>query len=337
MGGCGIITGILLCPSALQAADLDNQLQIPIYNNNPGDVRNEADQFLRLGGFEERRGNLEKAIPFWETALQLYQQIPDYEGIGRTYDFLGLTYARLGRMIEAENALRRRLNIARTQRDFQGQIYGLNNVGTLLLQRGGAQEAAQSFREALTIARSIQDDAGQGLSLSNLGLAAAQIGDYYNAIKQYEQALIFRQRRGGDPIGEANTRVQLADAFFKVGQYRDAQSYYRSVFRLGQQTRDRTTQIRALDGLFKVYNRLDQSQLALEALNNRLILVREIASPQQELLTLQAYAQLYTKMNNRPLAKDYYQRAIRLARQLKDDQLEISLINQLGQVLVERK
>ncbi len=115
---------------------LDEQLNIPLNNGTQGDTRNQADFFLRLGGQAQRDGNLQKAITNWLQALDLYQEIGDLEGLGVTYDYLGLTYAKLGRYQQAEDALRRRLGVARTRYDFQGQIYGLNNLATVLLQAG---------------------------------------------------------------------------------------------------------------------------------------------------------------------------------------------------------
>jgi tetratricopeptide (TPR) repeat protein len=56
-----------------------------------------------------------------------------------------VTYAKLGRYQQAEDALRRRLGIARSRQDFQGQIYGLNNIGTVLLQAGNLEAAQETF------------------------------------------------------------------------------------------------------------------------------------------------------------------------------------------------
>uniref|UniRef100_A0ACD5GPT7 Uncharacterized protein n=1 Tax=Desertifilum tharense IPPAS B-1220 TaxID=1781255 RepID=A0ACD5GPT7_9CYAN len=157
-------------PTRAAAQTLDRQF------NGTGtnvDLRQEADLLLRLGSQQERGGALDKAIESWSSALNLYQRIGDLDSMGIAYGYMGLAYANLGRFREAEDASRRRLGIARTNRDFQGQVFALNNVGTMLLQRGSIQAAQESFQEALDIARGINHTAGQGLSLSNLGLAAA--------------------------------------------------------------------------------------------------------------------------------------------------------------------
>jgi tetratricopeptide (TPR) repeat protein len=111
-------------PSGLPDADLQQQLDIPLNNGSQSPEREQADFLMRLGGQAQRQGNYDKAIANWLQALEIYQQIGDFEGEGLTYDFIGVTYAKMGRYQKAEDALRRRVGVARTRQDFQGQIYG---------------------------------------------------------------------------------------------------------------------------------------------------------------------------------------------------------------------
>ncbi|MEQ8962891.1 MAG: tetratricopeptide repeat protein, partial [Coleofasciculus sp. C2-GNP5-27] len=145
--------------------DLQDQLTIPVDSTIQREARNQADVLLRLGGEAKRQENLQKAIAYWQQALDLYQKIGDFEGQGLAYNYMGLAYADLGRFPQAEESLRRRLGVARFLQDFQGQIYALNNVGTVLLQSNDLDAAQESFTEALTIARTVGDREGEGLSL----------------------------------------------------------------------------------------------------------------------------------------------------------------------------
>src|ERR687885_1554449 len=130
-------------PGNIQRSNLEQQLDIPLNNGIQGEDRDQADFLLRLGGQALNNGNFEKAIANWWQALDLYQRVGDLEAVGVTYTYLGVTYAKLGRFQQAEDALRRRLGIARTRQDFLGQIYGLNNVGTVLLQSGNFKAARE--------------------------------------------------------------------------------------------------------------------------------------------------------------------------------------------------
>jgi tetratricopeptide (TPR) repeat protein len=320
----------------IQTDSLDQQLNIPLNNGIQGEDRDRADFFLRLGGQARRNGNLEKAIDNWLQALDIYQRIGDLEGLGQTYDYLGVTYANLARYREAEDSLRRRLGVARTQQDFQGQIYGLNNLGTVLLQGGNLKAAQESFTEALTIARSVKNREGEGLTLSNLGLLAASAGNYYEAIKRYETALILRTQ-GSDPLGEANTRNNLGDAYRTANLPNDALATYYGALRLARNSRDVSNQFRALRGLVQSYIDRGQYPPAFQLLEQHMALAQKEKNPLEELFSLRLSAVLNQSTGNLSNARTFYERAIALADALGDTQQEALIRNDLAQIIYERR
>ena len=323
-------------PDGVQTLDIDQQLDVPLNNGIQGESRDQADFFLRLGGQAQRNGNLDKAIANWLQALDIYQQIGDLEGLGLTYEYLGVAYAKLGRYQRAEDSLRRRVGIARTRDDFQGQIYGLNNLATVLVQAGSFEAAQETLTEALTIARSVKNQQGEGLSLSNLGLAAAGRGNYFEAIKRYQAALTLRSQ-SGDPLGEANTRNNLGDAYRAVNLPRDAILSYRAALLLAQNSRDVPNQFRSLRGLVQSYGALGQYPLAFDALAQHIALVQKEKNRTEELSSLRLSAQLNQATGNVLDARNFYERAISLAGVLGDTQEEALLRNDLAQIIYQRR
>lgn len=319
-----------------QTNSLDQQLNVPLNNGLQGEPRERADFFLRLGGQAQRNGNLEKAIANWLQALDIYQRIGDLDGLGLTYNYLGVTYANLGRYREAEDALRRRLGVARTQQDLQGQIYALNNLGTVLLQGGNLQTARETFTEALEIARSVRNREGQGLSLSNLGLVAAGAGNYLEAIERYRTALTLRSV-SSDPLGEANTRNNLGDAYRATNLPREALTSYYGALRVAQNSRDIPNQFRAFRGVTQSYIALGQYPPAFKVLDQYMALARQEKNPIEELFSLRLSAALNQAAGNLSNARDYYQKAIALADALGDTQQQALIRNDLAQILYERR
>lgn len=316
----------------LRGASLEEQLDIPLNNGIRGPNREQADFLLRVGAQAQQRGFYEKAIANWLQALDLYQQIGDLEGEGLTQEYLGVAYGKLGRYIKAEDAFRRRVGIARTRRDFQGQIYGLNNLGTVLLESGNPDAAQKTFEEALTIARSVGNQRGEGLSLSNLGLAAAAKGNYYEAIKRYETALGFRSLVG-NPLGEANTRNNLGDVNRVVKRYRDALIAYQGGLRASRESGDISNQFRALRGLVQSYKDLGQYPVALKILEQHKTLAQQQSNLREQLLSLRFAAELNKATGNLADARAFYQEAIALAGALGDTQEQAFLRNDLAQIL----
>lgn len=316
-------------------SNLEQQLDIQLNNGIQGEERNQADVLLRAGGQAQRNGKLEEAIANWLQALNLYQQINDVEAVGVTYDYLGVAYAKLGRYQSAEDALRRRVGIARSRQDFQGQIYGLNNLGTVLLQAENIEAAQNSFTDALKISRTIKNRDGEGLSLSNLGLAASAAGNYPEAIKYYKTALSLRSF-SGNPLGEANTRNNLADAYRAANVPKEALISYQSALSLAQISNDVPSQFRALRGLGQSFNAMKEHGAALNIFAQHLALAQREKNPVEELLSLRLAAKVYQITGNLGKARDFYEQALMLARALGDTQQEAFLRNDLAQVIYYR-
>jgi tetratricopeptide (TPR) repeat protein len=313
---------------------LNEQLQVRINNGTRTPDRAQADQWMRVGSIQQREGAYGKAISSWRTALSLYEGIGDNDGVGTALDFIGLAYGNLGDFYEAEHALRRRLGVAQTQRDFVGQIYGFNNLGTILLQSGYLPAAESSFSEALRIAKSIQHLEGEGLSLSNLGLIAAGQGDYAEAAKRYEQALLLRGR-GDNPYGEANTFNNLGDAYRAMGLDKDAAAAYGEALGLARRLGDRATEYRAIDGLVVAHQATGYTQRALDLLTDRLTLSQRESDVYQQFRSIRALAQFYKAQRNREAAISFYQRAIELAVFLGEEQSETLLRDELARLDVD--
>ncbi|MFB2977003.1 tetratricopeptide repeat protein [Microseira sp. BLCC-F43] len=293
--------------------NLNQQIDnIRINNGTQGEQRDEADRLVRQGSQQQHQGNLEKAISYWWQALEIYDQIGDVEAVGRTYDFIGLAYGELRRYPEAEDAFRRRLAVARSNKDLQGQIFGLNNLGSILLERQNFPEARTTFAEALAISRSVRNFAVEGASLSNLGRVAAVEKDYDRAIKLYEAAATLR-RRGNDPLGEANTFNNLGDAYLAIHRYSDSIGAYGAALGIARERRAPNIQFRAIDGLVVAHGSVGRTERWLQLLQERLAIARETENLHQQLKSLQLLAQFYQKQGNYAEAARAYHQAIAIA------------------------
>lgn len=329
----GLSLGILgfgvaaVLPNSAQAEQLEQQLDIQPFNGTAREgirqYRDAADQLVWLGEQQAVQENYQQAIGFWNQALELYRAIDDTAAMGLTYDHLGRAYGRLRQYRVAEDLLRRRLAIARDNHDSTGQIYGLNNVGGVLLQKPDLRGAQASFEQALAIARNVRDPDGAGLSLSNLGLVAAARSDYQRAIQLYEQAVDLRHR-GRDWVGAANTHNNLGDAAYATRNYFRAATAYRAAWNLGRQYRDRNVQIRALDGLIATYQAY-QPQAVPQFLAARAELTQDGVDLAQTLETLRLVAEFYEYQGDLSTARQLYQRGLAIAEQIDNRQMMAEL------------
>jgi tetratricopeptide (TPR) repeat protein len=324
-----ILSTCLFTSTSVKAIDITQQIHRPLNSaaNNPS--RNTADKLLRLGKQQLSQGFPEKTLKSTLEALEIYHSLGDLKAQGLTYDLLAHTYLQLKDINNAEDAIRRQLAIARDNQDFQNQIFALNNLGTLFMEKGENVPAETVLQESLVIARNLTNIEGQGLSLSNLSLVAIRKGDYDKAVKIGEYALTFR-RQVGDTIGEANTLNNLGDAYLAMGDYQNTIGSYGSAMRLAKGSFERPNQLRAIDGLVTAHAAVGRYNRALELLKNRLVITNSISNPGEDLKYLAISGDIYEKMGNFAKAKDFYSQAISIAKKLEDSKQETLLGNRLN-------
>ncbi|AFY38987.1 Tetratricopeptide TPR_1 repeat-containing protein [[Leptolyngbya] sp. PCC 7376] len=277
--------------------------------------REDGDFQLRLGQQAEKQGQLDKAVFHWLKAANIYQRFGDEESLGLTYDYLGESYVALGEPLEAENAFRRRLAVARDRDDLQAQMFALNNLGTLFLQEGNLLMAEEVFTDALAIARSVENALTAGLSLSNLGLAATLRGEYGEAIKRYQTALLFH-REAKNPAAETLTLTNLGDAFLYAGQGESAIIAYTDALLAAEDIRDFENKFRALEGRYLTRKTMNQTDLAFKELNRWAKFAREQNNLNEEFKTVENAAFLYAELGDLEQAEIFLIRAAEMAEQL---------------------
>lgn len=313
-----LFIGLLKSPEAI-ALDITQQIQHPTYFDNPATrpVRAQADELLQQGEQQFALGHADKAVETGLQANELYHSIGDMKSQGVTYDLLASAYIKLNNLQSADDALRRRIGIARDNQDFQTEIFALNNLATLLLQEGEFNAAEKTIKEALIVARSVNNIEGQGLSLSNFCLVANKSADYAQAVLLCEKSLIFR-RQIGDSIGEANTLNNLGDAYLGIKDYQNTIGAYGAAMQLAKINFDRINQLRAIDGLITAHSQVKRYERVRELLDERLALGNFLQNPNEKLKYLAISAQISEQMGNYAKARDFYAQATSLAHQLDD-------------------
>lgn len=328
-----IVSGLGMSGGAIASEQLERQLDIRPTNGTQGQSRDVADQLLRLGSQEAEAGDYDRAIAAWYRAIDIYHALGDGVAAGIAYDYIGLTYAQLGRYYEAEGTLRQRLSVAQDYRDFLGQVHGWNNLGSIFVQRGRWLPAQDAFQSALNIAEDLGDDAGIGLSLSNLGLVAQQQGQLEDARKYYEAAVGYRFR-AGDLAGQANSNNNLGAVYGRLGETGSALGAYLVARDAAQQVDDLANWLRALDGLIGIYReRNDTGDLrqVQRFLNERITLTETAeATPFQRMYSWRHLGEYYQQVGNLPAAREAYGQALSIARQLEDNRQEGVLMNLLS-------
>ena len=152
-----------------------------------GDDATDPVRLFERGQSAHSRGELEKAIGFYEQALKVRPEFPEAE-FQR-----GNALASLGRLPEAEAAFRLAISYKKNW------ALPYSTLGVVLMRQTRDKDAEQSFRQALTI------DSKEGLALRMLSEIRLRAGDT-------KEALEFAQRATAIPEAPASAWVGLASA-----------------------------------------------------------------------------------------------------------------------------
>ena len=327
LGISGVGLGSSLIAPAQAARSLTEQLHTPP-EESIRQRQDVADEFLLLGQEQILKGEYSEAIVALQSAADAYHYLGDFVGMGEAYEQLVKIYSDLGRYREAERVVRQQLAVARSNVNFSDQILALNNLGTLGLQNGDLEMARAAFTEGLTVAQDVDSESGIGLSLSNLGLIAAAQGQTNDARKYYEIAANYRAR-ARDFAGQANTDSNLGDVYLASGQIRKAIGAYRLSRSLAEDIGDPYIQMRALDGLIKIYRQRDEPRELSRYLQERIALTVSTGDDWQRLLTLRTLGEIYEDNGELDRAYEALSQAFRLAQMMERKTIQAELSNQL--------
>lgn len=186
-----------------------------------GDRKDEGECLNNLGYTCERRGEVKKALAYYEQALPIRRELDDREGEGVTLNNMAAIYDDQGKYELALQYYEQDLTICREGGDRKGEGTTLNNIGRLYRTQGDNETALSYYEQALPIAQEVGDKEGEGVTLNNI---AAVQGKPAKAIEYYEQALAIRQEIG-DRAGEALTLHNIGATYIKQGDLAKAEEY----------------------------------------------------------------------------------------------------------------
>lgn len=159
-------------------------------------------------------------------ALVLFKRARHQRGEAETANALGVAYARLGQIDDAEKQYANALVLRRGLGDRRGTASSLRNLAQIDLFRGRHADAAERLEEASRLFTELGDDAGRAAVENEFGLLHEEQGDYAAALAAYRRGLRSRER-SGDPLGVAESLNNIGFAHHQLGDYENAQALWR--------------------------------------------------------------------------------------------------------------
>jgi CHAT domain-containing protein/tetratricopeptide (TPR) repeat protein len=270
--------------------------------------------------------DFEKAIGFYEKALELAEEVSDHGALAVFSSYQGISLAGIGEKEKAVAAFQRAIETAHQ--------YGLSKVeahACLLLAEqyrddGLADDAIACFLRALDAAYTCDDRNGMEIAFGNLGRLYLEKGWAEQSIEWFRHAIEVRE----DTPNKAAWLGSLGLAYTELGLYDDANDFFTRAFNEAGLTNDRKTQAicRGSQGnsLFEAKRYEEAAQCYEEALT-----LSEKADDQRRVgIWLGNIGNAWLKRGDLTKAVENCQRAVELAKAQEDQQSAAAHLDSLG-------
>src|ERR1700686_3985137 len=154
--------------------------------------------------------SFDRAIAFYEEALQVAGTMRDLPRVGRTYHGLSLAYQERGDISRAIEYTHKALALYALENDTALQANGENELGLLLMRQGQMERAEEAFRSALAYLGEAGTEKTKSHLLLSLGELQLRTGRAANGIEVVKEAI--------DLAKKLDERLALAGGHSLLGQ-----------------------------------------------------------------------------------------------------------------------
>ena len=166
------------------------------FTHETGDCQGEGRGFICSGKAYRIIGQYQSAIDYYEQALPIARETEDIRAEGAALGSLGITYEKLGDYIQASDYAHQHLLIACEIGDKRGEGAGLQELGVALLKQNSLSEALGNLQAALNIFQDVKSRSDESEALKNLAELHQALGEIGVARQYARQALALATELG---------------------------------------------------------------------------------------------------------------------------------------------
>ena len=285
----------------------------------------------RLGDVEERIGNFQAAIVYYERCLKRVSSRSTHQEALRILAdaFIGLgniairqtKYATADRFIGRGNQLHTSLG------NRPGMASSLLTLGISAYHQGKYAEAKAYTLQSLDIYSALDSLIDAANALDNLGYIAYLQGDYFTAQEHYRQSMLMWQSVG-DRWGIANTLYHLGNVALMLEDLQSARQYHEESHTIRKEIGDKWGVAASLVSLGGIAHAAGDDDGALTYYQQSLALRRDLADRQGAVNVLLDLATLMFEWDVPDSAHKHLREALKISREMDD--LMVKLVVLLG-------
>ena len=259
------------------------------------------------------KGDYEKALELYSTALRLFKKSGDKEGIARIYTSLGNVYIS---KTEYAKALQTYLNSQKLLDELlakkpnnkvliQSKANNYNNIGNVNFYTKNYNESQSNYLQAKELYEIINDKQNAASLLNNIGIISRINGNNQESIDYRLKALkIFEEINNLEGLAYGN--LGLGNIYADLKQVDEAAKYYNQSLKYYEQMGSKKGAIMIYINLCELYSEKHDFGKSIKLLENALKLCYEINNKDLRKDVYNSYANLFEKKNNYKEALRYH-------------------------------
>ncbi|MFI6004234.1 BTAD domain-containing putative transcriptional regulator [Streptomyces sp. NPDC051366] len=200
-----------------------------------GNVRGEAATRCSLGSLYLSQRHVERALPFLEKALALFEELCDVDGMALTVRNIALCRHIQGSLDQALHEYERAADLFFQAGDPVGQAHVWCNTAQIYVSRGDSGMAEKQLKAALRTCQEVGNSRVASQALFRLGELQLAQGQAELALAHYRQALAI-VRSQTDQVGEGYVQRGLGAAHLAQGNLAEAARCFQNALSIADAT-----------------------------------------------------------------------------------------------------
>lgn len=289
-------------------------------------ARTEIDIRLKRGTVLNVIGRNKEAEDEIKKAVELAYKIKDVEK-----EVLGLTklatiYEGTGRNNEALTAGMKAFKIAQTNGLKKLEIKCLNIIGSAHNNIDSFQKALRTYQRGLRLARETGYKKMEYIFHNNIGNVYVDLGQYKKAMHHYSKSL----EVGDNKLLAGGALNNMGVIYYNMGEYDKAISYYKKALEIARQTGDRVLEAVIFQNMGSIYGLLSNPEKAIEYRKRSLKISSEIGDKIHQSQNMGNLGDIYMDIGKYNEAAKFYEDSLLLAREIGNRTNEAFILVSMG-------
>jgi CHAT domain-containing protein/lipopolysaccharide biosynthesis regulator YciM len=286
-----------------------------------------------LGSIYFKLEQYQKVLDFNQQSLEIFKQIGDRSGEGKSLFNLGNAYSKLGKYQQSIEIYQQTIAIFKQEKIKDSYIEGdsFKYLGEAYRNLGQYQKSIDAYTQSLEFFTKMGDRNSEKDLLNDLGTAYMIVGDGQKAIDFYQRSLTLA-KQFKDSNGEGNSLIGLGNGYSSLGQYQRALEFYQQALVLKKQDGDRQGEAKLFGNLANVYDYLGNYQKAIDFNQQSIDIFKKTNDLEGLGKSLNNLGSAYNSLGNSTKAIETHQQSLAISTLRRYSSGEATSFNNLGNV-----